>query len=56
MIWSGKATKAAYAEDMGTYETALAMVAGHDGPAGIIVGRNTMSSNLRVAYPYPVVP
>jgi hypothetical protein len=57
MIWKWKANKgSAYAEDMGNYETALAMVSGHDSPAPIIVGRNTMSSNLRVAYPYPVVP
>ena len=57
MIWKWKSNKgSSYAEDMGSYETALAMVSGHDSPAGIIVGRNTMSSNLRVAYPYPVVP
>jgi hypothetical protein len=57
MIWKRKSNKgSAYAEDMGNYETALAMVSGHDSPGGVIVGRNTLSSNLRVAYPYPVVP
>jgi hypothetical protein len=57
MIWKWKSNKgAAYAEDMGSYETALGMVSGHDSPGGIIVGRNTLSSSVRVAYPYPVVP
>jgi hypothetical protein len=32
-----------YAEDMGTYQDAINMVAGHDKPAPIIIGRRTMS-------------
>ena len=57
MIWRWKADKgSSYAEDMGTYETALAMVSGHDSPAPTIVGRNPISSSVRVAYPYPVLP
>jgi hypothetical protein len=39
MIWKWKSSKgSAYAEDMGSYETALGMVSGHDSPAPILVG------------------
>jgi hypothetical protein len=37
-----------YAEDMGTYQDAINMVAGHDKPAPIIIGRLPMQG--RVAY------
>jgi hypothetical protein len=55
MIWDWKAKKGSpYTEDMATYETALGMVAGHDSPAPIIVGRSSISSSVRVAYPWLV--
>ncbi len=54
MIWQWKQNKGtSYAEDMGTYETALSVAAGHDRPAPIIVGRHPISANARVAYPWP---
>jgi hypothetical protein len=55
MIWQWKQNKGtSYAEDMGTYETALSVAAGHDRPAPIIVGRRPISANARTAYPWPV--
>jgi hypothetical protein len=55
MIWQWKANKGSpYAEDMGTYETALASVAGRDQPSPIFVGRTTSAYAARTAYPYPV--
>ena len=55
MIWQWKALKGSpYAEDMGSYEDALAMVSGHDSPSPIIVGHAPISRSVRVAYPYPV--
>jgi hypothetical protein len=55
MIWDWKAKKGSpYNEDMGTYETALGMVAGHDSPAPVIIGRNTISSSARTTYPFMV--
>jgi hypothetical protein len=53
MIWQWKANKgSSYAEDMGSYQDALAVAAGHDSPAPIIIGRMPISSSSRVAYPY----
>lgn len=53
MIWVWKQQKGSpYAEDMGTYETALAKLAGADKPAPIIIGRSPISQTARVAYPF----
>jgi hypothetical protein len=55
MTWQWKAQKGSpYAEDMGTYGDALTSVMGRDSPSPIIVGRRPISSNARVAYPWPV--
>jgi hypothetical protein len=57
MIWQWKAQKGSpYAEDMGTYEDAIAMVSGADSPAPILVGRAPISdlATASIAYPYPV--
>ena len=55
MIWQWKAQKGgAYAEDMSSYEDALAMVSGSDKPSPIIVGRYPVSRDARFAYPWPV--
>jgi hypothetical protein len=57
MIWQWKAQKGSpYAEDMGTYGDALNTEAGADTPAPIFVGRLPLSSNERIAYPWPVYP
>ena len=54
MIWQWKAQKGApYAEDMGTWGDALALMFAADSPAPIIVGRLPISANARVAYPWP---
>jgi hypothetical protein len=54
MIWQWKAQKGSpYAEDMASYETALARVAGADVPAPIIIDRLPISSAARVAFPWP---
>jgi hypothetical protein len=39
---------------MGTYGDALTSVMGRDSPSPIVVGRRPISSNARVAYPWPV--
>jgi hypothetical protein len=55
MTWQWKAQKGApYAEDVGTYGDALTNVMGHDSPSPIIIGRTPISSDARVAYPWPV--
>jgi hypothetical protein len=55
MIWQWKANKGgAYAEDMGTFGDAIAKLQGADSPAPIIAGYKTISSSVRVAYPYPL--
>lgn len=57
MIWQWKANKGSpYAEDMASYETALARAAGADEPAPIIVDGYpiSQSTNATVAYPWPV--
>lgn len=56
MIWDWKAKHgAAYAEDMGTYEDALAVAQGSDKPSPIIISsRNASQMNVRTAYPWPV--
>ena len=55
MIWQWKAHKGSpYAEDMGTWGDTLAMVSGADSPSPIIIGRQSISANARVAYPWPV--
>lgn len=55
MIWQWKAQKGSpYAEDLGTYDDAVAMLQGADQPAPIIVGRKPVSVSARVAYPFPV--
>ena len=54
MIWQWKAWKGApYAEDMGSWGDALAMVSGADSPSPIIIGGRPISINARVAYPWP---
>lgn len=54
MIWQWKANKGSpYAEDLSNYETALAVEAGHDVPAPIIVDRLPISWSANVAYPWP---
>ena len=55
MTWQWKAQKGSpYQEDMGTYEDALASVAGRDSPAPIITGRMPISNSVRIAYPWQV--
>jgi hypothetical protein len=55
MIWQWKANKGSpYAEDLGTYNDALATVSGADSPAPIIVGRLPISAAARVGYPFPI--
>ena len=55
MIWEWKKSKgASYAEDLSTYGDALGMVMGHDSPAPIILGSRPISTNARIAYPWPV--
>jgi hypothetical protein len=52
MIWQWKAQKGSpYAEDMGSYEDALASVAGRDSPAPILLGRRPSSVAITAAYP-----
>jgi hypothetical protein len=54
MIWQWKASKGSpYAEDMGTYSDALAVAAGADKPAPIIIGRMPISAATNVALPWP---
>lgn len=54
MIWQWKAQKGTpYAEDLGTYEDALARVAGADTPAPIIIGRLPISSTANISMPWP---
>ena len=54
MIWTWKQLKGSpYAEDMGTYQDALAVASGADSPAPIIVGRLPISAAARVALPWP---
>ena len=55
MIAQWKAQKGSpYAEDMGSFGDAMAMVAGHDTPSPIIIGRRSISATTKVAYPWPV--
>jgi hypothetical protein len=52
MIWRWKSQKGSpYAEDMGSYEDALASVAGRDSPAPILLGRRPSSVAITAAYP-----
>jgi len=52
MVWQWKQNKGtSYAEDMGTYETAMSVAMGHDRPAPIIIGRRPMSANARTEIP-----
>jgi hypothetical protein len=52
MVAQWKAQKGSpYAEDMGTFGDALTMMAGHDSPAPIIIGRKPISDYARVAIP-----
>jgi hypothetical protein len=54
MIWRWKSQKGSpYNEDLATYSDALDMVAGHDSPSPIIVGRRPISASVRLAYPFP---
>jgi hypothetical protein len=54
MIFQWKALKGSpYAEDMGTYEDALARVSGADKPAPTIIGRMPISAAASVAFPWP---
>jgi hypothetical protein len=55
MTWQWKSQKgSAYAEDMNSYEAALASVLGRDSPSPIIIGRRSSSLALKTAYPWPV--
>jgi len=57
MIWQWKCNKGAtYAEDLATYEDALAKVAGADKPSPIIVGHMPISSDANIAYWGPTPP
>jgi hypothetical protein len=57
MIWKWKQLKGSpYAEDMSTYNDALAMAIGKDKPAPIIVGRVPISAAVSASYPFPVDP
>jgi hypothetical protein len=57
MIWQWKALKGSpYAEDMSSYEDALARVAGADKPAPIMVGRVPISAAVGASYPFPIDP
>jgi hypothetical protein len=62
MTWQWKAQKGSpYAEDLGSYGDALALVMAHDAPAPIIIGRQPISAANRVSYPFatpvePVIP
>lgn len=58
MIWQWKANKGrAYAEDMATYEDALAVSAGADKGSNILaVGRRRSSIDANIAYPGVIVP
>lgn len=57
MVWQWKANKGSpYAEDLSTYNDALAMMTGSDQPAPIIVGRMPISQAARIAYPFPIDP
>jgi hypothetical protein len=56
MIWQWKAQKGSpYVEDMGSYETALAMLAGHDSPSPILIGRNPISASVVATWPIQAV-
>ena len=55
MTWRWKAKKGApYAEDLGTYTDALAMLMGSDKPAPTLINRLPISANARGSYPWPV--
>jgi hypothetical protein len=55
MIWQWKAQKGSpYAEDMGTYQDALASIAGRDSPAPVLIDREPISASIRAVYPFSV--
>jgi len=57
MTWQWKAQKGSpYADDLGTFSDALAMLMGANKPAPIIIGSVPLAStiNAEVAYPWPV--
>ena len=55
MVWQWKANKGSpYAEEMATYNDALANDSGSDSPAPTFVGRTVISANARVSYPWPL--
>jgi hypothetical protein len=57
MIWSWKAAKGSpYAEDMATYNDALAFAMGSDAPAPILMRQGVKSQVITsgIAYPFPV--
>jgi hypothetical protein len=57
MVWRWKAGKGSpYAEDMGSYENAMANAMGADAPAPIILDRLPISAAANVAYPFWPVP
>jgi hypothetical protein len=57
MIWQWKANKGSpYAEDMASYNDALALAMGKDSPAPIIIGRMPISAAVQTAYPFPIDP
>jgi hypothetical protein len=57
MVWRWKAGKGSpYAEDMGSYENAMANAMGADAPAPIILDRLPISAAANVAYPFFPVP
>jgi len=54
MIFNWKQQKGSpYAEDMGTYSDCMANLMGPDSPAPTILGNMPISSQARVAYPWP---
>jgi hypothetical protein len=57
MIWQWKSQKgAAYNEELGTYSDAMAVAMGSDSPGPIYIGRQTVSSATKIAYPFGPVP
>jgi len=57
MIWQWKAQKGSpYADDMGTYDDALAYAMGSDGPAPTMIGRRAVAGRQAYPYPTPVEP
>lgn len=55
LIASWKQSKGSpYAEDLATFQDAMAIAQGHDTPAPILIDRLPISAATRTSYPYPV--